>query len=393
VKASVSHLARSWRFLAVAALVFIPGVAVAGAVVADRLGYCMNSLLPGEIELNADPYVQNTQQNAATLLWRTSEPSSGIVRYGTEDDDTVEISVPASKRHEVELTDLQPATAYSYEVEWGDREVDGTFSTAPDANSTVRMGVIGDSGSGSGDQFRVAEQLQASDPDIVLHTGDVVYRRGALCHYGQKFFDPYGDLIDSVPVYPAIGNHDLMAGRGSAYLETFSLRANNEEGSELYYSFDYGPVHIAVIDSEFYAEDDDVEIARQREWLRADLSDSNLPWTVVVTHRPPFSSNEKKMSHDLRDDLTPLFEQLGVDLVLSGHAHSYERFDPMNGVSYIVTGGGGAGLHGIEPGPDTAVALKKHHFVQIDASPDSLRIAAIDENGDRIDRFDIINSS
>jgi acid phosphatase type 7 len=379
-----------WRFLVVLAIAFIPALVVVSTVALDRLGYCVNEIWPGELGLNADPYIQNVTMEEASIVWRTRIDLTGTVRYGLAADDfdrTVE--VPEGRIHVAQLTGLSPDTTYAYEVSWGSQVAEGSFTTAPDINATVTFAAIGDSGKGNAAQYAVAQQLIDAAPDVVLHTGDVVYRRGAICHYNQRFFDPYADLIATTPVYPAVGNHDLLSNEGKPYFETFVLPANNPEGSEDYYSFVYGPVHVIVLNSEFYAADDDESIATQREWLAQELEGSTRPWQLVTLHRPLYSSTSGKADERIRDDLGPLFYEGQVDLVLSGHAHNYERFEPIDGVTYVVTGGGGADLYDLDPGSATAASAKRHHLVRLTIAPETLTLEAIDDLGDLFDEFQL----
>jgi predicted phosphodiesterase len=379
---------RWFPFAIVLAIVFVPAAAVVATLAADRLGYCVNDFLPGESGLNADPYMQNVEPTSASIVWRTVTDRGATLSYG-EDGAERTVEMEPAEIQIATLTDLEPATTYAYTVERETAEFDGEFTTAPEADSTVRFVAIGDSGTASQAQYDIATEMVAAEPDAVLHTGDVVYRRGALCHYGTKYFAPYRDLIANVPVYPTIGNHDLMAGDGDAYFDTFVLPQDNVAASEEYYAFDYGPVQVISISSEFYDDDDEAAIAEQRAWLEGELSSSELPWTIVLLHRSPYSSTDGKDSSDVRENLTPIFAEHEVDLVLSGHAHNYERSVPIDGVTYIVTGGGGAGLRGVESSETTAVAVKAHHFVQIDASPEMLTITAIDKESQVIDQVEL----
>ena len=357
--------------------------------VADRLGYCVTEILPGSTGLNTGAYVQNVGADHATVVWRSAAAREGSVTLTAPDGTTTEVHVESHEIQTVTFGELQGETTYGWEVVAGSETFNGELTTAPEQSGSVRFAAIGDSGTGSSAQYDIAAQLVASESDLVLHTGDVVYRRGALCHYGPRYFAPYEEMIASTPVFPAVGNHDTRANGGQAYFETFVLPTNNPRGSEEYYSFDYGPVHVISLNSEFYSREDQEAIDEQRNWLQQDLAATEQPWTIVMLHRPPFSSTNGKQSDSVQVDLAPLLAEADVDLVLSGHAHNYERTMPIDGVTYIVTGGGGAGLYNIEPSEFTAVAEKKHHFVQIDASPQEMTISAIDRHGEVFDSFEI----
>ncbi|MGH2559234.1 MAG: metallophosphoesterase family protein, partial [Thermomicrobiales bacterium] len=330
----------TWKRRVLLGLVIVLAVVVVGAVPAafDRLGYCVEDVLPGDVELSTDPYVQHVTRDSAVIRWWTADETGGTVAWGRGADLTVELSVEPGESHTAQLTALDAGEEYRYRVQSDGLDAEGTFRTAPDETATVTIGVVGDTGAGGDAQHDVAAVLRAMDPDFVLNTGDVVYRRGALCDYDQKFFDPYADLIASTPMYAAVGNHDLLAEDGAAFDDVFGV--GDQPGR--WFSFDHGPVHVVVLDSETYHRPDHEVVADQKAWLDADLGATSLPWTVVILHRPLFSSTSEKADESIRADLTPIFESQNVDLVLAGHAHNYERFAPIAGVTYVVTGGGGA---------------------------------------------------
>jgi hypothetical protein len=239
-------------------------------------------------------------------------------------------------------------------------------------------------------QHAIAAEMLADDPDFFLHTGDVVFPRGALCHYGLRYFGPYEELLPHAAVAPAIGEVDLKADDGSAFRESFEIEPGTDGDAPLYRSFAYGPVHVIVLNSELYEDGDQTAIDQQRAWLIEDLAAAtDAPWTVVVLHRPPYSSTRGAASDEIREDLGPIFSDNGVDLVLSGHARNYERFQPDGGVTYVVSGGGGADTQGFEANRTSVVAADVHHFLSIDASPTGLVARVIDENGATIDTFSL----
>ena len=198
-------------------------------------------------------------------------------------------------------------------------------------------------------------------------------------------FDLYDRQLSKAGVWPTIGNHEMGAGQvdmclfrripqcdngpipvplggtstsadpasydgdgdmapdggGVPYLDIFSLPVNAEaggvaSGTEQYYSFDHGNVHVVSLDSQLSARDArQLEIMRQ--WLISDLQANTRDWTIVIFHHPPYSKGTNhdsdmaehspidKPQYDMRTRFTPLFESHGVDLVFSGHSHSYER--------------------------------------------------------------------
>ncbi|MEZ4505654.1 MAG: metallophosphoesterase family protein [Thermomicrobiales bacterium] len=373
-------------FLLVLAIIFIPAIAVTAALAANQMGYCVNAVLPGGDNLNARPYLLQVGSESAQIRVRWTVAQPATIEVTADGQAQITQTVDAAKLQTFDLTGLTPGTDYTYTVERAGSTWEGTFRTPSGREDSVRFDVLGSSGVSNDAQHAIADRMVADQPDFVLHTGDVVFPRGALCHYGLRYFGPYENLLPNAAVIPAIGEIDLKSSNGSAFRESFLF----EPDDPLYRSFDYGPVHVVVLDSRLYEQDDQSAIDSQRAWLEDDLAASaEAPWTVVVVHRPPYSSTEGAASEEIRADLDPIFVQHGVDLVLSGHARNYERFEPDGGVTYVVTGGGGADTQGFEANRTSVAAADVHHVLSVDASPSEMTVRVIDENGATIDTFSL----
>jgi hypothetical protein len=170
-------------------------------------------------------------------------------------------------------------------------------------------------------------------------------------------FTPMAALLRQVPLFASLGNHEYVTNQGQPYLDNFYLPANNPAGTERYYSFDWGPVHFVALDSNCavgLSSSDRCTLAEQKSWVAQDLAATRQPWKVAFFHHPPWSSGEHGSQLTMRRQFGPLFEQYGVDVVLTGHDHNYERSKPMKGegvaasgtrgVVYLVVGSGGASL-------------------------------------------------
>jgi 2',3'-cyclic-nucleotide 2'-phosphodiesterase (5'-nucleotidase family) len=121
------------------------------------------------------------------------------------------------------------------------------------------------------------------------------------------------------------------------------------------------------------------------QWLEATLAANTQPWLIVLFHVPPYDAlPEDTMGDAVRINLVPLFERYGVDLVLSGHNHNYQR-SIVNGLTYIVTGGAGAELDFIAgPDPDTEAFYNGHHLVHFSVDGSTLTAQAIALDGTTI---------
>jgi acid phosphatase type 7 len=380
------------RFAIVLLCAFLLAAGYAGYVGARVTigGYCLEDELPfglAKTRLATRPYVQDVTSTSAALIWWTPDPTGATLRYGIAPELTETRDVPAARRHEVVLTGLQAGARYAYEVtNDGDAPIAGTLRTAPDATATATIGVFGDSGAGGSEQDAVADLLAAFSPDLLLHTGDVVYPHGGICDYEERFFAPYADLLASVPLYPTIGNHDLDAEDGRAFFDVFRLPEEDEDAGA-FYAFDYGPAHVVVLDGE-RLERDDGDAVRRLDELAAELDRAaeRRPWTIVVVHRPPVpSAGDSPMSARVAGDLFVRFAGR-VDLILSGHVHAYARGEGFGNIPLVITGGGGAELHNVAPSGELSVARSLHHAVRLTVSPDALTIEAVAPDGTVFDR-------
>ena len=213
--------------------------------------------------------------------------------------------------------------------------------------------------------------------ELIVHVGDVAYYSGTAEEFQSRVFAIYAPLLRFVPMFPVAGNHEYVTADAAPFRDAFAL-PNNER----WYSFDWGSVHFAAIDTE-------QNLAVQAAWLDADLAATDLPWKIVFSHRPPYSSGDHGSSTDVRDALGPIMERHGVQLMLTGHDHDYERTTPQNGITYVVTGGGGGGLRPVGTSDFTAFSASKFHFVQVEVDPDVLTLHAIDTAGVEFDTIEI----
>ncbi|HXU06085.1 MAG TPA: metallophosphoesterase, partial [Polyangia bacterium] len=279
---------------------------------------------------------------------------------------------------------LQPDTTYCYTV-----YQDGAPATAPaplqtaPAPGTARpfqFVAFGDSGGGGSDQQALLKQIETVPFDFMIHVGDIAYDHGLLPEFELHFFNVYAPLLAARPIFPASGNHEYDTADAQPFREVFALPENGgPDGVERWYSYDWGEVHFVVLDTERSG-------AAQAAWLEADLAANKLPWTIVYGHRPPHSSGEHGDDPGFNQWFVPILTKFHVPLVLSGHDHDYERFQPIDGVTYIVTGGGGKGVYELKsPEAGSAFADSVIHFLVVTVDDDTLTTHAIDGTGREFD--------
>ena len=435
-----------WRWLRRGLLLLLGLVLLYGA---GRLVHvALGSFYSGE----RGPYLQMPAPHAVTLRWQTATATIGSVRYGllpkqlgyhvTEGR--------AGEEHALRLTGLQPNTLYYYVIEAdGEPRYGGAeywFITPPETGSTLplRFAVLGDPGYANPKQLAVRDSMLEwlgahlrsgrAYLDLLLTTGDNAYRSGSNEQFQTGFFDPYGVIFRNIVVWPIYGNHDA---RRWAFFELFDFPTQGESGgvasaTEHYYSFDYGQVHFVVLDSQSSSMRPGSEML---QWLKKDLSQNRQPWTIAAFHHPPYT----KGSHDsdnkgdsrgrmfaVRENVLPLLERAGVDLVLSGHSHMYERSHLLNchygtsdtltpamlkpskekndgavvyrkpfeqrnsGTIYAVVGSSSKVDNGSLDHPVMAVSLRQMGALVVDVSGTQLKARFVTDKGNVADSFTII---
>lgn len=377
-------------------------------------------------KLERGPYLQNLQENAITIMWRTSKRTASIVKYGTkpgEQNKTVSDYLQ-KKKHKIRITGLKANTKYFYSVYSKKKKekllagesADFYFISSPKKSNSQakRIWVLGDAGSNSVRGLFSRKKFRQNDvrdayykfndkhTDMILLLGDNAYTRGKDKEYQEAIFDSYEDIIKNTPMWSAFGNHDLGLSLKSkqfsaqsypkargVYYDIFDFPQKPDDPelvpseTEAYYSFDYGNIHFISLDStdslwqkepastNLLKDSQQEEEQRKKdtsekcyispkhlehighhhipwhkdnegtsnamlEWLEKDLKANKQLWTIAFWHHSPYSIYVDK--HDItlyekwmRENVNPILEKHGVDLVLTGHDHRYQR-------SYLING-------------------------------------------------------
>ncbi|MBK9638467.1 MAG: metallophosphoesterase family protein [Bacteroidetes bacterium] len=308
--------------------------------------------------ISRGPYLQTTTPNSCTIHWRTDVETDSKVSYGlTQTFGNTVKNFDMVKDHFVKLDGLLPNTKYFYKIgstvvvlEGG---VENYFHTAPVfySEQPIQIWALGDFGNGSVQQNQVLQSylnyLGGKRNDMWIWLGDNAYYNGTDQEYGNFVFDVYKNQFKNWNFYPALGNHDYgLAG----YLSTASLGTNFPyfnifnlpkyaqcggvpSNSEKYYSYNWGNVHFIALDS--YGALNHTG-SPMYQWLLNDLQLNTAKWIIAYWHHPPYSKGTHNSDVeieliDMRENIVPLLERFGVDLVLTGHSHTYERSYFMHG--------------------------------------------------------------
>ncbi|HEU4410292.1 MAG TPA: metallophosphoesterase [Polyangiaceae bacterium] len=348
---------------------------------------------PADYPTARAPYLQRLTDRSVRLMWAspaepppyvvvTTPDGAPVAEVGAEHDDGALPAGGGALPWAAEVGGLAAGSVYCYELRAGGAaSARYGFRTAPAAGAgrPVRFVAFGDSGKGTADQRALLAQVRTVPFDFVVHTGDLAYDHGERGEIERHVFDVYAGVFSQFAFFPASGNHEYDTDDAAPFREAFALPENGgPEGLERWYSFDWGDAHFVALDTERTG-------AAQAAWLEADLAANRRPWTIVYGHRPPFSSGEHGSDDAFRRHFVPALERHGVQLVLSGHDHHYERSKPQNGVTYVVTGGGGIGTRSMDGSGFTAFGDAVIHFVYVTVAGDELALHAIDGVGNEFD--------
>ena len=345
------------------------------------------------------PYLQGPGTNTMTVKWEASVNTPAVLHYGLAGAAGIDLPVTdprplkavtthpaaaAAYLYEAVLTNLQPASVYSYSVQVGTtRTAARQFHTFASQQPKVTFIGYGDARTNPKTHRAVVTNFKRYAPDFILHTGDLVVDGRKYDLWGREFFEPLADVIDEVPVLPSLGNHEQD---GNLYLFYLGL-----PGKQRYYSYDIGPVHVVALDFRQEKLTDE-----QYAFARADLLASKAPWKVVFTHYPVYNIGGHATGWG-HESYLPLFLEAKVDLAVVGHSHVYERFRPVTGtnvqapwaITHLTTGGGGAPLYPAWPHPALATYSSTNHFVVFEATATTLKGRTYNTNNVLLDEFEL----
>jgi 3',5'-cyclic AMP phosphodiesterase CpdA len=256
------------------------------------------------------------------------------------------------------------------------QQTSGVELKLPLKPKSVRFAAIGDNGTGTKDQYDIGKQMeryhQSFPFDFVVMLGDNIYGGQTPADFKLKFEEPYKPLLDSgVKFYASLGNHDNPNQR---FYKPFNM------GGKRYYSFKNANVSFFALDSNYMDPE-------QLSWIQQQLGGSS-DWKICFFHHPLYSDGRFHGSDvDLRARLEPIFEKAGVNVVLSGHDHVYERIAPQKGISYFVVGSSGQlRVHDLRQSSQMAKGFDVDGtFVLFEIAGDEMYFQAISRRGETID--------
>ncbi|HEX6230636.1 MAG TPA: metallophosphoesterase [Actinomycetota bacterium] len=249
---------------------------------------------------------------------------------------------------------------------------DRTFTLEPFATPpAVRIAAVGDVGEGEEEEWRTANAIdilaQEDRYDALLLLGDNVYPSGDPDRLDATVFEPFGMVLrDGTRLLAILGNHDVAGGHGLEQIRRLGMPGP-------WWTVAIGDVRIVGLDSNQPSNPD------QLAFLERTLAEATEPWKLVAVHEPPYSAGYQGSNLEVRRAFVPLFRRYGVQLVLSGHEHDYQRSTPIDGVTYVVSGAGGR-TRGAGEDAFTAASWSVLSFVDLNVFPDRLVLRAVTQD-------------
>ncbi|MDO8542773.1 MAG: metallophosphoesterase family protein [Opitutaceae bacterium] len=341
----------------------LPQLFVTFALVAGSAVHAATTIVRG-------PYLQTATPTSMVVRWRTDNTEASVVSYGLERNELTSSAKAEGigTEHIVQLTGLKPNTKYYYAVgaapvpppnpakkaaeDAPGRAAINSFTTPPPVGPAkpTRVWVLGDPGTKNATQMAVRDVYYkftgSRATDLWLLLGDNAYPDGTDADYQKAIFEMYPQTLRISPVWSTLGNHDGKSANSitesGVYYDIFTLPKRAEaggvmSGTEAYYSFDYANIHFVCLDSH---DSDRSAGGAMMQWMKADLAATQRDWIIAFFHHPTFTkgthdsdkdSDSQGRMNDMRAIFLPVLEQAGVDLILTGHSHVYERSWLING--------------------------------------------------------------
>ncbi|MHA1935729.1 MAG: metallophosphoesterase [Candidatus Thorarchaeota archaeon] len=359
------------------------------------------SFVPAQTDdFKRGPVVGMVTNNSAVIFWRTAGLTDATVDYGLNDSLLeTESNSTLDTDHYIALSNLEIGSKYWYQVtSSGDSSEVYFFKTAPADGEEFKLVIAGDNRPQQ--HFTPAmpeiypvliDLIIAEEPDLVVLTGDFVYRVTEDHEDNLEAWEGFTNITDRLahyaPIYGALGNHDTGGGTGSSILEYFFDAFVQFDEPSSYFSFDYAGAHFTILNTQ--EDDKNYRITgTQYDWLVDDLTNSDSAMKFVFGHAPLYPvidvNGALAINETERDRLQQLFEDTNVTLYANAHEHTYNRMRA-NGVIYITSGGMGAILYNGPWGDGY------YNYVPVYARANYLNLSSIDSEGQVRDFYELPN--
>ena len=332
------------------------------------------------------PYLHAVTPSSIYVLVEDDSTNPVVVDYGlttaygmtaTTEFTATTTASPTTYVRNIKLTGLQPGTLYHYRAsQGGSYSDDYTFTSASFSGIGFRFAWLADMRTGTSVHDQIAARVLDANPLFSLYGGDLA-KDGSYAALKSEFFRPNQlALIARVPFFNAVGNHEGWGTNTQAFLEA----PTSSSGTQAYYSFDYGDLHVLVINNIVsYAPG-----SAQYVFAQTDLAATTRRWKIVISHYPAYCAGGHGEDADMKTMTSNIFEPNLVDVVVSGHSHFYQH-NMVNGIHHLVIGSAGAPLVIPQTASYVLKSVQDYNYAITDVSPTSFTMVVYNNVGTVLD--------
>lgn len=326
----------------------------------DRMYVLVESDSPKDITLYYSPFGQESSQvdSVKTLFYRTTN-------FGSR-----------TYIHRFLLTGLIPEWAYSY---WFDENEKYSFQQ-PKELGEISFANMGDNRSNPKVWNKVISNMASEKPDFMMFNGDLAYKKEYNYWIDEFFTSTAQAIFTEYPFVNSIGNHEGWNDNSKAFLQSLEMTKKPKE----FFTFEKGEALFLILNTEVGVGPN----SSQWKFAKEQLNSTNKKWKIVVFHIPAYSSGAHGENKNMKRMTSRIFEKYGVDLILTGHSHYYQR-NVVNDINHLVIGGGGSPLYSPEKAKYTVAQAKEYHHALITVNSDMIKVEVRDLDMNTIDEFEI----
>lgn len=337
------------------------------------------------------PYLQAVSTKSIYVLVESSSADPVTVEYGKTIaygqravTESVERTTNETVVHNIQLTGLSPNTMYHYRARQGNGlSSDASFRTAPNPGTPFRFAWLADFRTNVTVHDTIAVHAAEANPRMSLYGGDLCIN-SKYASFKEQFFRPNElALIARVPFFNAPGNHESWKENTKAFTQSPS----SASGTQDYYSFDYGDVHVLMLNNEIPYDEE----SPQYKFAQEDLAKSTKPWKIVGAHSPAYCAGGHNEDVGMKKMTVKIFEPNMVNLVLGGHSHFFQH-NLVNGIHHFVLGSVGAPLYNPGSAPYTVKSAKEYNYGIFDVTTKSLTLRVYNEKKVLLDSLTLTRS-
>lgn len=350
------------------------------------------TFIPSSATMLMKPYLQAVSTSSVVVMVECdSQAESVYVEYGltsgygkTAATKSILSPTAGSYVHRVQLSNLLPDTLYHYRTRQGSGtpSADFSFRTAVTPGTPYRFAWLADFRTNTNIHAQIAPLVQAANPRFSVYGGDLCATTTYDSYKSEFFLPQEQDLIARVPYFYVVGNHETYG----SVTKAFAQNPTAQGISTGYYSFDYGDLHVVVLNTEL-----PVSSGSQAAFLTSDLNATQKHWRLAVMHKPGYCAGGHGENPDVIAAVRNIMVPQGLDMTMAGDSHMYQH-NLVDGVHHYIIGSVGAPLVAPATASYTIKSLMSYCYGIIDFNPVRLKLMVRNENGVPIDSLTLVKA-